>query len=82
MIEITYLHETIEILETVIKPDAVLNDEDYLIISLRILKCDSNLMFNENLKRLVHISTDMDKFRELTRLFYSKMRGDLGEEDE
>jgi hypothetical protein len=81
MIELNYLKETILILENAVSPEVVLNDEDYLMIALRILKCDANLMYSEPLKKLVHISQDMDWFRELTEFFYKKMRNDIGEDD-
>lgn len=82
MIELNYLKETILILENAVLPKVVLNDEDYLMIAMRILKCDANLMYNEQLKRMVHISENMDRFRELTTFFYNKMRKDMGDEKE
>ena len=78
--EISYLRETIQLLDTAIKPETILNDEDYMMIALRILKCDANLMHNEKLKKLVHIGIDMDKFTKLTHDFYNKMKNGMGED--
>ncbi len=80
--ELNYIRETITLLEKLTAPDSVVNNDEYLFFALRILKCDSALMNNEQLKKLVHIGVDMDKFRRLEVLFQNKMRKDMGEEKE
>lgn len=79
MIAITYITDTIAILENSSQDEALIDEDDYQNIALRILKCDSYLMDSPGLKDRVKF----DWFEELTGLFYDKMWRDIGElEDE
>ncbi len=82
MIEVKYLLETICILEESVSPEKILNGDDYLMIAMRILKCDASLEEREPAKKISDAKIDLNWYAELTDFFYDKMLRDVGDEDE
>ncbi len=82
MIEVKFFLETMSLLEEYVSPEKILNDEDYLMVAMRILKCEDSLQKKEPAKKITEAKIDLEWYAELTDLFYDKMMKDMGEEDE
>ncbi len=80
MIQITYIKDTIEMLETSCQEETFLDEEDYQILALRILRCEVLVLNTEGLKG--RITKEWDWFIDLIKLFYEKMRNDIVDDEE